>query len=120
MVYGYSSLNGNQQEKCKEEEMLRLLKAEKIIFETQGSNKKLNNLLLEIEQGDTIVATSMERFCCNFREFLDIIDILKNKEITLRIGTFIFNFTTDLDPMVRGMLEIMGIFAEMNYKLSNK
>lgn len=45
---------------------------------------------------------------------IEIIDIAKEKHLKLILGTFEVDCTGDtLDPMVEGMVKMMGVFAEL-------
>ena len=48
------------------------------------------------------------------KDLIEIIDIAKEKHLKLILGTFEVDCTGDtLDPMVEGMVKMMGVFAEL-------
>lgn len=49
------------------------------------------------------------------KDLIEIIDIAKEKHLKLILGTFEVDCTGDtLDPMVEGMVKMMGVFANWN------
>jgi len=66
-----------------------------------------------IKPGDTIAATEVSRLTRSTKQLCELLEFAKEKKLNLIIGSFIADFTTDIDPMTDGMLKLMGVFAEM-------
>ena len=70
--------------------------------------------LLDIVQpSDTIIATEVSRITRSTKQLCDIIEFAKEKHIKLVLGSFIVDYSKELDPMTEGMLKMMGVFAEL-------
>ena len=53
------------------------------------------------------------------RDLLSILDILKDKKVKVILGAFTLDFTKgDVDPMVMGMVNMMGVFSEMEREIT--
>lgn len=120
MNYGYArcSTDETRQDIHRQERDLRGLGAEKIFCEYESGTKRnraqLNLLLSVAEKGDVIIATELSRITRSTKDLIEIIDIAKEKHLKLILGTFEVDCTGDtLDPMVEGMVKMMGVFAEL-------
>lgn len=118
MIYGYArvSTSGQARNGNSLDDQTRLI-LEKypnatIVNEAYSGAKvrpKFSALLSEIQSGDTLVVTKLDRFCRTVKEGLEYIDELKAKGITLHVlnmGVF------DDTPMGRLMQTILLAFAE--------
>lgn len=118
MIYGYArvSTSGQARNGNSLDDQSRLI-LEKypnatIVNEAYSGAKvrpKFSALLSEIQSGDTLVVTKLDRFCRTVKEGLEYIDELKAKGITLHVlnmGVF------DDTPMGRLMQTILLAFAE--------
>lgn len=120
MIYGYARCSTNET-KQDINRQIRELKAQGCtkIFEEYESGTKVDreqlNLLLDIiSEGDTLIALEVSRISRSTKQLLEIIELAKNKKFKLVVGSFIVDFTkSEQDPMVLGMLQMMGVFAEM-------
>ena len=118
MIYGYArvstkgqALYGNSLEA--QEEQLRGAGAEKIYAEaytgTKAHRPELERLLAELEPGDTVVVTKLDRVARNTKDGIEIIDRINGagcKLHVLNMGLF------DNTPTGRLMKNVMLAFAE--------
>jgi DNA invertase Pin-like site-specific DNA recombinase len=78
----------------------------------------LNKVLLQIKNGDTLLATEVSRITRSTKQLCEIIELAKEKGIKLILGSFIVDCTAALDPMTEGMLKMMGVFAELERNMT--
>ena len=121
MIYGYSrcSTNENKQDIDRQINTLKKEGAEKIFFEyVHGDSKEKPQLALLLEtvkEGDTILTMEVSRLARSTKQLCEIIDIVKEKKICLRI---VGSITVDcrngsLDPMTNAFIQMSGVFAEL-------
>ena len=121
MVYGYArcSTNEDLQDITRQVRELKQQGAtdETIYMEYESGTKinraELAKLLNVVKEGDTIYATEVSRITRSTKQLCDIIELAKEKQIKLVLGTFIVDCSKELDPMTEGMLKLMGVFAEL-------
>ncbi|MDD3325408.1 MAG: recombinase family protein [Sulfurospirillaceae bacterium] len=122
MIYGYArcSTNETKQDINRQKRELKECGVEEknIYFEYQSGTKtdriQLLRLLDIVQQGDTIISTELSRITRSTKQLIDIIDRAKEKHLKLIIGTFLVDCTQNkLDAMTLGMLQMMGVFAEL-------
>lgn len=120
MVYGYArcSTNEEMQDITRQIRELKEQGCEKIFQEyesgTKADREQLNLLLSTIKQGDTLIALEVSRISRSTKQLLEIIELAKQVKFKLIVGSFVIDFTKDeQDPMMIGMLQMMGVFAEM-------
>ncbi len=122
MIYGYCRCSTNETKQdisrqIREVEALGV-EAKNIFTEYESGTKRdrveLNRLLDIIKEGDTLVATEVSRISRSMKDLLDILDIAKNKKINMILGNFNLDFRNgDIDPMVKAMVNMLGVFGEM-------
>lgn len=121
-VYGYARCSTNESKQDIDRQKRELkdkgVPVKNIFFEYESGTKtdrqELSNLFQQVKQGDTIVATELSRITRSTKQLIDIIDIVKDKQLKLIIGSFEVDCTNDkLDAMTLGMLQMMGVFAEL-------
>lgn len=120
MIYGYArcSTNEEMQDITRQIRELKELGCEKIFQEYESGTKtdreQLNLLLSTITIGDTLIALEVSRISRSTKQLLEIIELAKKIKFKLIVGSFVIDFTKDeQDPMMLGMLQMMGVFAEM-------
>ena len=121
MIYGYASCYTN--EKMQDiNRQVRDLKQQgatddTIFLEYESGMKvnrtELNRLLNVVTDGDTIIATEVSRISRSTKQLCDILELAKDKRIKLVLGNFVVDCRKELDPMTKGMLEMMGVFSEL-------
>lgn len=122
-IYGYarcSTTESRQDINRQKRELMALgCTEEKNIYWEYESGTKVNRVELEklldiVEQGDTIIVTEVSRITRSTKQLCEIIELVKQKQLKLVIGSFIVDCSQGtLDPMTDGMLKMMGVFAEM-------
>ena len=121
-VYGYlrCSTDETKQDISRQERDIRSLvdKVDCIFKEYESGTKEnreaLNTLLDTVQEGDTIVCTEVSRITRSTKQLINIIQFAEDKKLKLIMGTFILDCTgKELDPMAKAMLQMMGVFAEL-------
>ena len=86
---------------------------------TKRNRIELNRLLDVLKSGDVLFVTELSRISRSMKDLIDILEILKDKKIKVVLGNFVLDFTKgDVDPMVMGMVNMMGVFAEMEREIT--
>lgn len=121
-VYGYlrCSTDETKQDISRQERDIKSLvdKVDCIFKEYESGTKEnrevLNTLLDTVKEGDTIVCTEVSRITRSTNQLINIIQIAEDKRLKLIIGTFVLDCSGEvLDPMAKAMLQMMGVFAEL-------
>ncbi|EGT4137995.1 recombinase family protein [Clostridium perfringens] len=121
-VYGYlrCSTDETKQDISRQERDIRSLvdKVDCIFKEYESGAKEnreaLNTLLDTVQEGDTIVCTEVSRITRSTKQLINIIQFAEDKKLKLIMGTFVLDCTgKELDPMAKAMLQMMGVFAEL-------
>ena len=90
----------------------------KKIFQGKHSGKAesnqtaLNEMLAYIREGDTLVITKLDRLGRSLKQVLEVVDLLRDKGVTLKALHQSVD-TGKSDPMNTAMLQLLGMFAEM-------
>ena len=122
MIYGYARCSTNETKQDIDRQKRELknqgVPVKNIYFEyasgTKTDRMELNKLFDKVQQGDTIISTELSRITRSTRQLIDIIDIVRDKHLELIVGTFKIDCRQDkLDAMTLGMLQMMGVFSEM-------
>lgn len=86
---------------------------------TKRNRIELNRMLEAIEEGDTLIVTEISRISRSMKDLLGILDILKGKKVKVMLGAFVLDFTKgEADPIVMGMVQMMGVFSEMEREIT--
>ena len=73
-----------------------------------------NKLLKLLKPGDSLYSTEISRLSRSTRQLIDLIEFVKDNHLQLVIGGFEVDCRKDdIDPMVKGMLQMMGVIAEL-------
>lgn len=121
MLYGYCrcSTTETKQDINRQVRELKALGVQKenifkeYVSGTKQNRVELNRLLSLVKEGDTIIATEVSRITRSTKQLCSLLDLAKNKKLKLIFGSFIVDCTKELDPMTQGMLQMMGVFAEL-------
>lgn len=124
MIYGYCrcSTDDTKQDINRQVKELKEMGAtpETIYKEyVSGTTKdkiELNRMLNAVHEGDTIVVTEISRITRSTRQLLEFIDLMKERRLKLEIKNSITidcRNGEDIDPMTNAMLQIAGVFAEL-------
>lgn len=97
--------------------------ADLIYTEYQSGTKRdrieLNRMLEAIGENDTLYVTEISRISRSMRDLLEILDKLKDKKVKVVLGSFVLDFTKgSVDPMVMGMVNMMGVFSQMEREIT--
>lgn len=80
---------------------------------TKVEREQLTKLLNIVKKGDIIACTEASRITRSIKQLIEILEFAKNKQIKLILGSFIVNFTNEVDPMTLAVVQLMGVFAEL-------
>lgn len=71
-------------------------------------------MLDKVTTGDTIVVTEVSKLSRSTKQFIDLVEWFKENKIQLLIGNMDLDFrSVDINPMVLGMVQMMGVFSEL-------
>lgn len=124
MIYGYARCSTNETKQDVERQIrdLRNHGAEEIYHEYESGMKlnrpELSKLLSRLEPGDTIVTTEVSRITRSLKQLCSIIDYAKEKRLRLVIGNFVIDCTGEIDHMTEAMLQMMGVFAQLERNMA--
>lgn len=117
-LVGWARVSGEGQDL--EGQLIELAKAEcEKVFSSKHSGKgkganadKLKELIDYVREGDTVVVTKLDRLGRSLREVLNTVDTLRDKGVALKALQQPIDTTKD-DAFSNAMLQMMGVFAEM-------
>lgn len=127
-IFGYCRCSTNEDlqdiGRQKRELLEQGVPEENIFFEYESGKKEdrveLKKMLARVKSRDTIVATEVSRITRSTKQLCEIIDLVKNMHLKLVLGTFVVDCRNEeLEPMTEGMLKMMGVFAEMEAKMTS-
>ncbi|WP_415902822.1 recombinase family protein [Neptuniibacter sp. QD29_5] len=79
----------------------------------KGKNiDKLNEMISYVRDGDIVVCTKLDRLGRSLKEVLQTVDALKEKNVYLKVLQQPID-TSNNDAFSNAMLQLMGVFAEM-------
>jgi len=79
----------------------------------KGANQtKLEEMIGYVREGDTVVVTKLDRLGRSLREVLNTVDTLKDKGVALKALEQPVD-TSNNDAFSNAMLQLLGVFAEM-------
>jgi DNA invertase Pin-like site-specific DNA recombinase len=92
------------------------------IFTDKASGKdikrpQLEELMIFVRTGDTVVVHSMDRLARNLDDLRRIVQTLTRREVRIEFVKEHLNFTGEDSPMANLMLSVMGAFAEFERSL---
>ena len=123
-VYGYARCSTNESRQNIDRQKRDLIKngvpADHIYWEydhgTNDDRVELNRLLDVATAGDTIVTTEVSRLARSTQKLCSIIKEIQDKQLKLIIcNSITFNCTPghETDIMTKGMIQMWGVFAEL-------
>lgn len=114
MKIGYVRVSTEEQNIERQELIMRELEAERVFIDKMsGKNKErpqLKEMLDFVRYGDTVVVESISRLARNTKDLLDIVEILKSKNIRLVIQKEGVDTST---PVGMCILTIFGAIAQL-------
>lgn len=123
-IYGYArcSTNETKQDIDRQLRELKAMGAEMIFHEyetgTKQNRPELIKLLSCIGERDSLVVTEVSRITRSVKQLCDIIEIVKEKKMKLIIGNFVIDCTGKIDHMTEAMLQMMGVFSELERNMT--
>lgn len=85
---------------------------------TKTSRPELTKLLSIVEPGDTIAATEVSRLTRSTKQLCELMDEAKEKHLRLLLGSLSIDCRdAEPDPLTMAMLQIGGVFAELEQKM---
>lgn len=107
MVYGYCRCSTSEEKqdvnRQKNELISQGVAEDKIYWEYESGTKtdriEFNKLLNVLQEGDILVATEVSRITRSTKDLCQIIELAKNKNIKLVLGSFVVDCSHELDPM---------------------
>ena len=125
MIYGYArcSTNEDKQDIDRQVRELKAAGAEEIFLEYEHGDaavkKQLTSLLEQAEAGSQILVLEISRLARSTKQLCDIIDIIKEKHLCLRVlGSITVDCSSGvLDPMTNAFVQMSGVFAELELRI---
>ena len=124
-VYGYARCSTNEKRQDIERQVNELygMGVQFVIqeFESGGNvaRQRFAELVSAIADGDTLVATEVSRVTRSLLHLCEVVEIAKAKGLLLKFGTLDFDFAGNrIDAFKLAMLQIMGVFAELERNLT--
>ena len=126
MIYGYARCSLALEGKQNIDRQINELKkagAEIVVYEQEHGDavvkKELNALLETAKEGDTILTLEVSRLARSTKQLLEIIDIVKQKKLCLRI---LNSITIDcrngnIDPTSQAFITIAATFSELELNI---
>lgn len=118
---GYARVSTIDQNLETQLEQLKAAGCHKIFKEKRSGKQKgsshrpeLEKALDHVRPGDTFVITKIDRMARNLRDLLDIVELLREKEVKFRV------LASDIDvngTMGKAFLQMLGVFAEFEREL---
>lgn len=123
-VYGYARCSTNETKQNIDRQRRELVKGgvpiENIFWEydhgTNDDRIELNRLMNTVESGDTIVTVEVSRLARSTQKLCEIIKNIQEKQLRLLICnsiTFDCRPGRDTDVMTKGMIQMWGVFSEL-------
>ena len=112
MIYGYARVSTVGQDLTIQKKALKEAGAEKIIAEkASGKNtdrKGLKRLLAQLQSGDALIITKMDRIARNVKEGIELIDNLNEQGITLNVLNMGVFDNSPTSKLIRNILLSVG------------
>ena len=119
MIIGYARISHKSQEIGTQVEQLKAEGCDRIIEEVitgVAENKKLNELVNQLTEGDVLVATRVDRLGRSAVQILSLADQLKKKNIHLKIIDLGVDTRTLAGQMVLGVMSQIAEFERLQDK----
>jgi len=124
MIYGYArcSTNDSKQDIDRQISELKAQGAIKVYYEYKSGtdpNRPQLQAIKDITQADDIIiATELSRFTRSVHQLCHLIEWAVERRVTIKAGGFAVDCSKELEPTIEGMILMMGIFAQMERKLT--
>lgn len=114
MKIGYVRVSTKEQNTARQEELMKLLKVDRVYIDKMSGRSTNRPALLEmmdfVREGDSVVVESISRFARNTKDLLELTEQLSNKRVQFISQKE--NIDTDT-PAGKFMLTIFGAVAEL-------
>lgn len=114
MRIGYIRVSTEEQNTARQEVIMSALGVDEIyIDKVSGKNterKELKKMLSFVRKGDVVIVESISRFARNTKDLLELVDILKNKDVGFVSKKECIDTST---PTGKFMLTVFGAVAEL-------
>lgn len=114
MKIGYVRVSTKEQNTARQEELMKLLKVDRVYIDKMSGRSTDRPALLEmmdfVREGDSVVVESISRFARNTKDLLELTEQLSNKRVQFISQKE--NIDTDT-PAGKFMLTIFGAVAEL-------
>ena len=83
--------------------------------------KALKELLAVLQPGDTVICTEISRLTRSTAHLCGLLEAFRDKSLCLVAGGLKIDFrASDGDPMTIGMVQMLGVFAEMERRITSE
>ena len=124
-VYGYARCSTTEKRQDVERQVAELyaMGANFVVQEYEsGGNagrKGFIGLVAALAEGDTLMATEVSRVTRSLQQLCEVVELARAKSLLLKFGTLEFGFEGGrIDAFKLAMLQIMGVFAELERNLA--
>jgi len=124
-IYGYARCSTNELKQDVDRQLRELkdMGAQEVYWEYESGTKvnrpELTKVLQHIQSGDCLVVTEVSRITRSLKQLCEILELAKMKKFKLVIGTFVVDCSgEDIDAMTEAMLQMMGIFSQLERKMT--
>jgi DNA invertase Pin-like site-specific DNA recombinase len=120
-TYGYMRISTLKDEQTFDRQEAQLRNCEKIYSDRMSGAKRerdgLNQLLEELQDGDTIIIVSIDRLSRSTKDLLEIVELIKSKGASLKSLQDTWLDTTEDNPMSDFLLTVMGALGQMERQM---
>lgn len=76
-------------------------------------------MLDELQEGDTVLATEVSRLSRSTKQFIELLELVKEKGLRLVVGSMTIDCRADgkMDIMTETRLKIMSVFSELEKQM---
>ena len=114
--------NAHKQDTARQKRELKAQGVE-ILYEDYASGTRddrieFNRMLREAKTKDIIVCTEISRLSRSTLKLIELMEFIEKNKMCLKAGNLVFDCRDDkVDPMTRGMIEMMSVFASIERNL---
>ena len=126
-IYGYARCSTTEKRQDIDRQVAELysMGANFVIqeFDSGGNTERaqFGKLLAALAVGDSVYATEVSRVTRSLKQLCEIIELAKAKQLLLKFGALEFDCKNGrLAPFPQAMLQIMGVFAELERNLATE